>query len=235
LNLIDISKGEYSTNINGIITLSNWYSNKINIDITGHNRPWYSLISKYNYAKNAINDGYPVYISITGVDDSSLIDKNSRHAVVGYDYTSDGIIVNFGWGYPGYTDINIRNYTINNVGYFEVNKAHNHSYNYIYTINGHKGLTCLCNEVKKCSSLLYQSLDDNCHRKYCDICDISIFEPHKLVLECTPLKHTYKCAYCTYSISENHKWVHNQFQTYCSICGFISDVQPYVYNLGDNL
>lgn len=95
LGLLDFEKYYYGMSIGSIIELSNWYSEEINYTIIPHKKGIFPLMSKSQYAKNAIDEGYPVYISISGGKDL-LLGPDDSHAVVGHDYTSSGIIVNYG-------------------------------------------------------------------------------------------------------------------------------------------
>ena len=39
--------------------------------------------------------------------------------------------------------------------------------------------------------------------------------------------HSAICTHCSFSITEPHKWVHTSLQTYCSVCNYVSDIQPW--------
>lgn len=198
LDLLGHGNTYFGMTMSDIIELSDWYSSEIGYAITPRKKGIF--ISKTQFTKNAIDDGYPVYISISGGEDLWIGSEDS-HAVVGYDYNSSGIIVHFGAQGSTLTEVNIKDYTINSVCYFEVNKQHSHSYNYNYKAGIQQGYICSCYEYHECNNFSYYALG--------------------------PLKHKKVCNYCNIIIEESHTWVHYPSQTVCSLCGYISPIQPF--------
>lgn len=43
----------------------------------------------------------------------------------------------------------------------------------------------------------------------------------------TVTHHSAFCTYCGYFIKESHQWIHTPQRTYCGICSYISNVQPW--------
>lgn len=205
LGIIDIAAGDFSSNFSGVSELNEWYAADIGISITPKKKTLGTKNSFIQYAKDAIDSGYPVYISITG-GDGTLMSPDGRHAVVGYDYNSQGIFVHF--GHRNRTRINIKDFTINYVGYFEVSTYHSHSYNYKYSVGSQEGYICSCNHKHTCTNFSYY---------------VSATHP--------ATKHKKICLQCNESIEEKHQWVHYPDFTVCSLCGYISGVQPYALKL----
>ncbi len=189
--LINLGKGlalteqnENSISINGMSTLMNYYFNNIiGLRHTGYGTGLFTNVP--DFCRSAIAYDSPVIIQIKGID-ATVDNRELNHAVVGYEYDSNGIYVHFGWKstYRDYTHICISNYTLADAYYFNIN-AENHvcSNNYIFNLNGCTGNVCACSsiicnhEVKSFVNISYDS-----HKANCSGCGKETFLSHNYLI-----------------------------------------------------
>lgn len=176
---------------------------------------------KASWARTGITAGNPVYIAISGTD-TTIVNDEIHHAVVGYRYDDDSIIAHSGWrnmtindGSPR-TAIHINGYTVNEAFYFDVDTAHSHSYNYTWHKNGTDldGTLCICGQ-RTCDHETTSRMYLDCwegldlHDLYCGFCNRYLSHEG----------HNYTNGICTNcGVSHtNHTYVSGT----CSTCGYV--------------
>src|SRR5690606_10740275 len=118
---------------------------------------------KAGWARTGITAGNPVYIAISGTD-TTIVNDEIHHAVVGYRYDDDSIIAHSGWrnmtindGSPR-TAIHINGYTVNEAFYSSLqHKAYCSCGNYV--LRAHLGLAQAPGMPIYCASCGYE-MDD---------------------------------------------------------------------------
>lgn len=175
-------------NIDQTATLISRYLDDAGVSYSKKQWNWWEglFTSKYQWVKNGIDSGNPVYIHFTGTD-TALDSRDLNHAVVGYEYDDVGVFVNFGWR-GTYTRTNIHNYTLQNVLYFKVNDNPSTIWNYEWTsTNGANGVMSIDGTVVCYHNIEIFPVNDTYHFIGCLFCGNDQFH----------IEHSYVNGICT--------------------------------------
>ncbi len=159
-----------SMGIGEVNTLISNYLDDADISYTTHQWSILNLFtSRLQWVRNGIDSGNPVYVHFTGTD-TALDSRDLNHAVVGYEYDENGIFVNFGWK-GRYSHVNISNYSIQNVLYFELDDTESTIYNYEWdSTNGASGRMSIGGNVNCFHNIEVLSVNDTSHLLGCGFC-----------------------------------------------------------------
>ena len=196
------------------------------------NIPFSSLQNKKNKAKELIDEGTPVVLSLTNYDYTTNIGAGNgnlqeAHNVIAYGYKNDMFLTHFGWkGEANYREVILNSYSIYSV--FAITYISEHIHNDFFewkTIYGN-GTYCSCGYLN-CShpsNNFVQNNNEN-HHVVCKICGYSKTENHEFVVGET----TMICNRCGFekSLPCSHNYIYNNYydkighQMKCTICGDI--------------